>query len=211
MVRSLLPLVVLVTLFSMDVTPLQAQYLFLDTNRDGECSSSDFLYLATPDTVDVWIDTSKNQDGSPASCGTGETLTISSYEVILQSDAGTTLTSWLNSRPEFPIEEHKTLQPGVAWVGYTSSGGTTHLAPGKYLLGRGAYQRTGAGTCPYIMFAAQNPAVPSAETKFYSQCLGNQFDNFIRLGTDFTGTCGAFLICDATESTTWGHIKQIYH
>lgn len=209
MVRSLLSLAVLAALLSITAAPLHAQSLFLDENRNGVCDDEDHPSANRVDTLDVWIDTSKNFDGSPATCSTGEDLTMSSYELILLSDPGTTILSWTNLRPEFPIEEHKTLQAGVSWIGYTSSGATTHLPPGKYLLGKGVYQTT-PGICPYIFIAPQSAAFPAAETKFYSHCLGSQLDNYIRYGTDFVGTCGGIAICVGVKPTTWGHIKDIY-
>ncbi|HEU4333643.1 MAG TPA: hypothetical protein VFT32_04040 [Candidatus Eisenbacteria bacterium] len=191
-------------------TAAQAQYIFLDTNQDGECNAADFPGGATLDTVEVWVDTSKNGDGSPALCASGEALTISSYELILESDASLAIVSWTNDRPEFPIQEHLELGGSLTWVGFTSSGGATHLAPGRHLLGRAGYQRTGTKGCPILLIRSQTPALPAAETKFYSQCLGADLDNFIRLGVDFFDTCSAFVICDGIEQRTWGWIKNHY-
>src|SRR6266850_5794382 len=52
-----------------------AQYIYLDSNRDGVCDGNDFLNITT-DSVDVWVDTAHNRDGSPAVCSTGEALSI---------------------------------------------------------------------------------------------------------------------------------------
>ena len=206
MVRSLL-LLVAFAMISIATRPVHAQQIFLDFNDDGSCDYQDIPAVSVIDTVDVWIDTSTNLDGSPAVCGTGEELTIAAYEVILRTEAGTSLLSWTNSRPEFAVEEQKTIQANVAWVGYSSFGGSP-LAPGRYLLGRAGYQHTMG--CPFFAVVPNQPSLPGAETKFSSQCPGSQQDYFIRFGSDFYGSCGSQLICDGVESTTWGHIKDMY-
>ena len=203
--RSLLRLVVTCSFVSIVAVPLQAQYLFIDANHDGVCDFLDIPKVSTLDSLDVWIDTSRNADGSPAACSTGEALTIASYELLFRTDVNTVIRSWTNARPEFPTEEHRVFQTGAAWVGYY---GSTHLAPGPYLLGRLGYEHTSG--CPYVNFAYENQALPGAQTGFLSQCSGSQLDNFIRLGTDFLDACGVVLICDDVKSTTWGHIKEIY-
>ncbi len=208
MVRLLLQLLLLIALGSGIAKPLHAQQVFLDLNQDAVCDANDVPIFSEIDTIDVWIDTSKNQDGSPAVCGTGEDLTVAAYEVIVRADAGTAILSWTNSRPEFTVEEQKTIQAGAIWVSYSSPTGSTHLAPGKYLLGRAGYQHTSG--CPYFRVVFQESSLPSAETKFYSRCLGSQQDNFMRLGSDFHDSCGTSSTCTGIKETTWGHIKEIY-
>lgn len=208
MVRSLLQLLLIIALGSAIARPLHAQQVFLDLNQDAVCDANDIPAFSAVDTIDVWIDTSTNQDGSPAVCGTGEELTVAAYEVILRTDAGTAILSWTNSRPEFTVEVQKTIQAGAMWVSYSSQTGSTHLAPGKYLLGRAGYQRTSG--CLYFQVVFQEPSLPSAETKFYSRCLGIQQDNFVRLGSDFHDSCGTNFVCTGIKPTTWGRIKEIY-
>lgn len=204
-----LRLLLLLSMFALFIAaPLHAQQVFLDTNGDAICDANDIPSVSAIDTIDVWIDTAKNLDGSSAVCGTGEELTVASYEVILRAGAGMAILSWTNSRPEFTVEEQKTIQSGVAWIGYSSPAGATHLAPGKYLLGKAAYQYSSG--CPYLAVVSQQPELPAAETKFYSRCLGSQQDNFVRLGSDFYDTCGVNLTCDDVKSTTWGRMKEIY-
>ncbi|HSQ59470.1 MAG TPA: hypothetical protein VLT84_03405 [Acidobacteriota bacterium] len=206
MVPSLLRFIAALSIMAA-ATAAHAQYIFLDTNHDGECNAQDFPGGATLDTVEVWVDTSKNADGSPAVCASGEALTISSYELILESDASLAIVSWTNDRPEFIFQEHMELNGSTTWVGF---GGTTHLAPGRHLLGRAGYQRTGTKGCPILLIRTRTATLPAAETKFYSQCLGAGLDNYIRLGVDFFDTCSAFVICDGTEQRTWGWIKNHY-
>jgi len=209
MVRSLLRLFVTCSLVLIAAAPLHAQYIFMDTNKDGVCNAADFPSFGTPDSVEVWIDTSKNQDGSPATCGTGEALTMASYELLLRTDATTATLAWTNGRPEFTVEDHRTFQAGAAWVGNSSPGLVTHLAPGKYLLGRATYQHTGG--CPFEMIIVpQIQSLPEAKTGFFSQCLGSQADNFVRFGSDFDNACSVIVICDDVKSTTWGEIKHRY-
>ena len=208
MARSLPRLFLLLMVYSMNVTPANAQHIFLDLNDDEACTASDVLAFNQIDTVDVWIDTSKNQDGSPTVCPTGEDLTIAAYELILRTSVGTTILSWTNSRPEFTIEEQKTLQTNAMWVAYSSPAAATNLAPGKYRLGRAGYQSTSG--CPHIFTPPQDASFPAAETKFFSRCPGSQADYYIRLGSDFNDACGTSATCDGIRPTTWGHIKATY-
>ena len=208
MARSLPWLLLLLVVFSMNASPARAQYFFLDVNDDGVCDPSDVTAVSQVDTVDVWIDTSKNLNGSTAVCGTGEELSITSYEIVLRSDDGSAILSWTNSRPGFTVEDHKVIQAGVSWLAYSAPIGSAHLTPGKYRLGRAGYQHTVG--CPQIVVIPADPRVPGGESKFGSHCQGSQEDWYLRLGSDFDGTCGVGSICDGVESTTWGHIKDIY-
>ena len=208
MVRLLLRWLLLVALGLAIAEPLHAQVFFLDLDGDGVCNFMDIPTSSAVDTFDVWIDTLKNLDGSPAVCGTGEDLSITSYEIVLRTDTGTTILSWTNSRPEFTVEDHKTIQAGASWLAYSAPIGSTHLAPGKYLLGRAGYQHT-AG-CPYIVVVPDDVRVPGAESKFGSHCQGSQEDWLMRLGPDFDGSCGFAVACHGIQPTTWGSIKSMY-
>ena len=63
--------------------PASAQYMYLDENGDGVCTSDDIIDNTTT-SVDVWLSTNKNGDGSDAFCATGEAISIFSYTFILR-------------------------------------------------------------------------------------------------------------------------------
>src|SRR5258705_8192217 len=80
--------------------PAHAQYLYLDTNGDGVWSEADRLNAnGTPTTVDAWINTNHNRDGSAAACNTvdGSIGTWNSYAVNLAVSGGTaTFSGYVN-------------------------------------------------------------------------------------------------------------------
>ncbi|MGE5176147.1 MAG: hypothetical protein ACM3JJ_07185 [Hyphomicrobiales bacterium] len=206
-----LPLLFLAVLAT--ATPATAQYIFLDTNGDGQCTAAD-----VPDygdaTADVWLDTAHSADGSPVSCSTGEALSISAYDVVLQSNVygseSFSFRGWTNAIAQFTQEVGTAQEGAYFWVGYTSSNAQTFLPPGKYKLGSLAYTRGGTG-CLWIYPAASATISGSAhETDFFSQCLGSNLDYVIRLGADFNDLCAIGSICDDVQQTTWGKIKDIY-
>lgn len=74
------------------VSPAQAQYMFLDSNGDGVNDDADRIDQNGTTTLDVWVDTATNRDGSPAICdvGAGGTrLSIFSWEIVLRAVGGT--------------------------------------------------------------------------------------------------------------------------
>ncbi len=68
-----------------------AQFLYLDANGDGRNDRTDRLATAESTRVDIWLQTDKNADGSPALCRgpVDQPFTINSYEFILRSVGGT--------------------------------------------------------------------------------------------------------------------------
>jgi hypothetical protein len=84
--RFFLPLLLLFFV----AAPASAQYMFLDTNGDGAHTSADVL-VAGANTVNVYLDTNHNKDGSVATCDIdgSSPLNINSYFVNL---SGTNVT-----------------------------------------------------------------------------------------------------------------------
>lgn len=195
---------------AMIAAPVQAQFIFIDVNGDQSCDTADIVAVHDG-RIDVWIDTSQDAIGEPVVCATGEDLTISSYEVVLLLNQLTAL-GWENARPEFTQSLGFQVEGRYVRAGFTSTGGATHLAPGRYKLGTLLTQWVSG--CPYMAPVAS--AVFSGQkhsTEFLSQCLGLDGDYTLRLGDEFSDACGALTICDPpldSESSTWGKIKQQY-
>src|SRR5688572_31008092 len=69
----------------LGIRPATAQHMFLDTNGDGTFTESDAYGFSSPATVDLYLVTDKNFDGSPAYCPEGGPLDVSSYTVNLRA------------------------------------------------------------------------------------------------------------------------------
>ena len=89
--KLLIRLVFAVALLGAFATPAAAQYMYLDSNGDGIHTEADDLNAnGVPTTVDVWIITNQNRDGSEAVCNTQDgILQINSYAVNLVAEGGT--------------------------------------------------------------------------------------------------------------------------
>lgn len=210
-----LPLLFLAALAA--ATPASAQYVFVDTNGDGACDASDFLPYGDG-TLDVWLDTNHEQDGSPATCATGEPLSISAYDVVLlastTANATVTYRGWTNAMAQFTVSRGTAQEGDFFWAGCSSPDAQTYLPPGKYKLGTLSLTGGGSG-CAWIYPAASATiAGVLRETDFNSQCLGADYDYTLRLGADFVGLCGTAGVCDGAATppnqTTWGKIKDRY-
>ncbi|HEX7078371.1 MAG TPA: hypothetical protein VF363_08115 [Candidatus Eisenbacteria bacterium] len=210
--RQSLPLLLVAALAA--ATPANAQYVFLDTNGDGACDAADNLPPGDS-SVDVWLDTNHNADGSTATCATGEALSISGYDVVLAAgvagSAVLTFGSWSNAVVAF------SQQIGVASEGpyfrAAFSAPSGFLPAGKYKLGTLGY--TGSGTGCAVLTPTPIGTISGTPyyTSFSSECLGSNQDNVLRFGVDFTDFCAAGGICDAAADptrTTWGKIKERY-
>jgi hypothetical protein len=183
--------------------PAFAQYVYLDSNGDGTCTTADVLTDAST-WVDVWMVTNANRDGSPATCS--GPLTILSYEFILSSDGNVTYTGYTNEIAAF------TTAFGAASGGndYRNGfGGAAPLPAGAYKLGRVAIT-VAPGTFPVISPASSTTLSASYFTAFGSECPGSEFDNTIKLGSDFMDLCATYPFGIDVKATTWGAIKNIY-
>ena len=195
--------------------PAYSQYIFLDSNGDGVNSNTDPLlpddFLNSSVTsVDVYIITDKNRDGSTAVCSSAEPFTINQYEFLLHYDGnGSIVYNGWTDNMGFTVGlalcgDGKICKAGAdVWV---ALGSGTQLAPGKYKLG--TLGITVAGT-PALNFAISSTLNANAQTAFGSNCDGANFDSLIRLGQDFSDSDG---IGDRTPvtATTWGKIKNRY-
>lgn len=182
--------------------PASAQYVFLDTNGDGVCNSLDVITSATT-SIDFWIDTNHNADGSVATCATGEDLTINSYSFVMTSSGGITYGAWTDDIG-FTIPAGFAQAGNDYWVVFASG---TILPPGKYKCGHLAVTVSGNPTLTILQ--DDPPLDGNAFTGFGSACLGRDFTNTMYLGFDFTDVCSSSSGI-AVQNTTWGKIKDLY-
>jgi PKD repeat protein len=171
-------------------SPTAAQYMFLDTNGDGFRTSADHL-LAGSQTVNVYLDTNHNRDGSLALCNRdgSSPLNISSYVVNL-SGTNVTYAGFTNDM-------------GAA---FSANFGEINAGDGKYKNGFGAQTALPAGLykLAHLTVTATGGAlvnvvdlIPASSdfTSFGTSCIGNDFDNTYKLagpngGSDWTDVDG---------------------
>jgi PKD repeat protein len=194
--KSVIRHVVLAAILLLSITaPASAQYMYLDANGDGVNTAADQLNAnGVATTVDVWIDTDNNKDGSVAECNTLDgDMTINSYGLALGAVGGTvSYTNFINNRAEMPT----VLAPFTATDTYMSlgQGGGTINPPGTYKLM--TVTITGVSGAPAINIIPDSPIDNQAFTNFGTACSGNDFDNTYKLigtqiGTgDFTDVDG---------------------
>lgn len=218
--RLLVPVLAFLTL----THPALCQTLYIDSNGDGlnwglEIQNGHFdhpIDCVTEQTtsVDVYLTTDKNPDGSAASCaGSPQPMTIHSYQVILRLEgwAGghVVANGWTDAMgyntPNITMGDGSFYASGTdVWVGRTGES----KAAGTYKLGTLWITAAGSST---IFTATSTPIAGDAVTGFGSACSGSSEPGLLLLGGDFP-TANAFSTCypDPVLPTTWGKIKQRY-
>ncbi|HET9950766.1 MAG TPA: FG-GAP-like repeat-containing protein [Candidatus Eisenbacteria bacterium] len=185
---GLLAFALLLGVAAFSARPSFAQYMYLDTNGDGASSAADVIAPSGATSLDVWISTDKNRDGSAATCVSGDgPLTLNGYDILLRVvDGRVTWGAFVNARPEFG---------GIAG-GYITdtdfrSGSLSGaaLAPGTYKLA--TITVTPSSGTPSIVIPAPSSPGAEASSSFISTCSGTDFDNTLKLGTDWFDADGA--------------------
>jgi PKD domain/FlgD Ig-like domain len=176
MIHVLLRFIPAVLLLAIGVTcttqSASAQYMFLDTNGDGLNTVGDRLpFQEQPGTytnVDIWLETDRNRDGSPATCPSGEPLSLTSYEISLASSGSVEYGSFTNLLLGFtgPLQE---VENGNQFYTHYASG--LPLTPGKHHL---ATVQVAGGPFgpPDLQIVATNGFIPGSRTGFGSECGG---------------------------------------
>lgn len=174
-------LTLLILLPSTAPLPASAQYMFLDANGDGVNSAADVLNPIGTTTLEVWLRTNSNRDGSAAVCASGEELTINSYEFILEATNGTmNWHSFTNLQPTM-LTSFGLGSNGTDY--HNGFGGGTILPPGDYHLG--TLEVSVALGTPSLSIVPSTSLSGAFLTSFGSQCLAQEMDNTMRLGADW--------------------------
>src|SRR5688572_28248755 len=159
-----------------------AQYMFLDTDGDGVFTSSDAYLMSRCATVDLYLVSNQNYDGSPAYCPEGGPIEVFSYVVNLTAygDAVTftNITDQLGGgAPMLPM----VIYPNALSIGKT---GFQTLPPGKHKLL--SMTVTSGHGCPALTIEPTTCySPPGVVTSLGASCFGQQFDNTLRLGEDW--------------------------
>lgn len=167
--------------------PAWAQYMYLDTNGDGVHTDSDVISPTGTTTVDVWLRTDADRDGTPVSCADGiHPIDVMSYVVNLQAIDGTVVWNTFennppNSLPFQPGSNSTELYSGLCLIARTG--------PGTLRLGRVALS-VASGT-PSIFIVMQSVPGRSERTAFGSFCPTPDGDNTFVLGEEWFDTDGA--------------------
>jgi len=206
---------VVVTALAFGVaSPATAQFVYLDADEDGVCSTGDYLD-ATSTHLDVYIDTNRTAEGFVTECVTDEAIPIdlSSYSFILQKvEYGygpITFGAWADSlgySVGITDSGARMENDTELWIGLT---GGPVLPAGKHKLGR--LSVTIAGPVR-VMILPSSSLSPRAATSFGTSCPGLDSDHTMQLGVDFLDVCGVGASPDGTSvtNTTWGRIKAAY-
>jgi hypothetical protein len=161
-------------------SPGYTQYLYLDANGNGIHDSGDRLNASDSTTLEVWIDTAHNRDGSASVCPTSDgAMTLSGYEFILHAVGGTI--SWgafTNLRPEMGLIFDSASDSTDYYAGRA---GSTFNVSGLYHLGTLVVSiRSGD---PRIDVVSATPLNSAYSTAFGSECSGVDWDNALKLGS----------------------------
>ncbi len=187
--------------------PASAQYFFVDTNHDGVCDARDVL-SPTVTSVDVYVDTDRNADGSSPTCPQeAMPFDMVSYEFTLRAwgDGTVTYGDWIQG----PAMAEFTVAGGEYRVGndfHTGFGSMDALPPGRYRLGTLEITVTGTPRLSFVPVGVRNK---EDITAFGSACLGSDLDNTLKLGSDFTDACGTAQPV-AEPPGAWSAIKKLY-
>lgn len=172
---------------SLAPAPVRAQYMYLDTNGDGQNTEADVVSPTGTTVADVWLRTDRNRAGAAAVCPTEDgAVTINSYEFILRANDGSVSWGAITNRMPFSTDLGTVSIGSDAHVGFGSG---TILPPGTYRLATVAFSAV-FGT-PAIQIVSTTPLSGIYGTSFGSTCSGNDFDNTLKLGSDWFDIDGA--------------------
>lgn len=173
------PIGLIAILLLVPAVPATAQYMYLDSNGDGIHTAADQVNPSGPTTVEIWLDTDSNRDGSPAVCSTGESMSMNSYAVGLRATGGSiTWGSFLNRQSSMThgIRRESDTEFMDEYYGFT------YVPPGLYHLA--TLQLTVSSGTPAIQIV-ENVSIHFDATSFGSPCIGGNFQNTIELGVDW--------------------------
>jgi hypothetical protein len=185
----------LIAALAVVASPVSAQYMYLDSNGNGVHDSGDRLgFLGVPTTVDVWLDTNHNRDGSIATCDVDATqpLALNDYYLNLQAAGGLVsfsgFATHVGNPPIGEFNPHDGIRYGNGLVGIF-----TTLPPGLHRIA--TLTITGTSGTPQVQIVDLVSGHPQYTMFGTTGCFGHDFDNVYKLagpngGTDWTDVDG---------------------
>lgn len=180
----------LLLICTASVSPATAQYIYLDLNGDGLNTPLDVLSGIVPVNVGVYLRTDINRDGSPATCPTGQVLSIGSFEFILRSVGGTVSYGALSGGLFAGGIPAHTQHDDVDFYAGRFDSTAVYVPAGKILLG--TIPVTPLTGTPLLTFATSTPLSARFLTSFGSQCRGADGEYTMVLGRDWGDADGTF-------------------
>lgn len=190
MVRRSAPAAVaaIVVLLSFVAPASHAQYMYLDSNGDGIHDGADSLTATGTTIADVWLVTNKTRGGGSVVCleEPGAAFTVNSFEVILHAEGGSVYYGTFESlQPTMTANFGSGRDSTDLYAGF---GGAISHPPGAYRLGRVTIDVVSGN--PSVTIAPRTSFRDWYSTTFGSQCVGLDFDNTLKLGSDWFDTDG---------------------
>ena len=165
------------------VVPVAAQYLYIDTNGDGANTWADSLNAGTT-SVDVWLDTGRNKNGSPGGCNRNG---LASYSIILKAVGGTINWGAYTSAVTPVIAGPFVASNSTEWhVAVGVGGATTPLGPYKL----GTLNMAIASGNPCLDVGTGTTMSPRHSTSYGAGCPCKKFDHTNRLGPGWSDRDG---------------------
>jgi hypothetical protein len=185
----------LIAALAVVASPVAAQYMYLDSNGNGVHDSGDRLGpVGVPTTVDVWLDTNHNRDGSIATCDVDATqpLTLNDYYINLQAAGGLVSFSGFATHVGNPPIGEFNPNDGIRY-GNGLIGIFTTLPPGLHRIA--TLTITGTSGTPLVQIVDLVSGHPQYTMFGTTGCFGHDFDNVYKLagpngGTDWTDVDG---------------------
>ena len=182
MARRFLWMAALAVLLGTHAVPASAQYMYLDANGDGVSTAEDRLNAGAT-SLDLWIRTNENRDGSAAACAAEPSaeLTINSYVVnIVVVNGSVSWDSFTNLITQWSTNFGTAQSPTAMRAGF--AGGLV-LPPGAYKIA--TLTVTPLSGNPSLQFSAVSAPPGGFPTSFGSLCPGVDFDNTMKLAIDW--------------------------
>lgn len=187
----IIPAALIASLMLLGATA-SAQYLYLDTNGNGVADGCDRVSESGPTTIDIWLNTNMNRDGSPATCTFGAgVLDMNHYTVALQAVGGTlTWGPMSNLMAGFASRYTRDSRDTTGTVFYHNGwGGGSIVTPGLYRVAT-LIAAVATGN-PRVNVIDRHPNVGTSVTGFGTACPGSgQYDHSSRRGRNFGDTDG---------------------
>ena len=179
--------------------PASAQYMYLDVNGDGVNTTADVLTSASTG-VDVWLTTNANADGSPATCNvSANPLDLQSYEFFLHATGGSAVFGAWTDNVGFPTSfgDFQNAPRRLPWT-LLRCGPRPGQLQARYARAQRSRRRRDPGDRP--SFERQSTRVHFVRN-LDLRCYGNDFDNTIKLGTDWRTSAGTYRAGAAQRGT----------